>query len=313
VSEEEEELTRCCVCHQRFPEVRWLGGRAFCEGHYHRALEASEASWSRAGIVEAALIAAFVASVAFVFGPEAQLPTSFGLGLMLALVPAAIWLTFVYRQDRVEPEPLGVVLFVFLLGGLLGYGLALPIEERLLGLHVWEHGSSMHAWVNAVAVTATLQTLCAYLAVRYSVYFTDEFDEPVDGIIYTVAAGLGVATVVNVDFLLTHDHVLPLAGATAIANNALIGVASSVVLGYGMGRARFEPEHAQRWMSGCFLGGVLMHGVFHELVAIAGTDQATYRPWLAFAVALGLGLAVVASGHFVMARFSRQSLEEGAR
>ena len=175
----------------------WLAGRPFCERHHALALEATEVHWSRAGLVETGLLAGFIGLVSWIFGGT-PLPTGFDLGIGLAIIPALIFLVFVYRQDRVEPEPLHLVAGVFVLGGLLGWSVVDPLGDWLVGLDSWQHRSEIGSWVASVGVRGTLAVFFAYLAVRYTVYLTDEFDEPVDGIIYITAAMLGLATATNV-------------------------------------------------------------------------------------------------------------------
>ncbi|HJL23370.1 MAG TPA: PrsW family glutamic-type intramembrane protease, partial [Polyangiaceae bacterium LLY-WYZ-15_(1-7)] len=281
------ERIRCCVCHEGFDpdEVEWLGGRSFCKEHHRRAIEATETHWSRAGLLEAALVALFVLVVALVFGGS-TLPTSVDVGLGLALVPAVIWLVFIYRQDRVEPEPFGLVAGVYLLGALFGHALVDPLAEKLVaasgGL---EETSALGAWVHSVAIEGTLAVLAAYVVVRYTVYLTDEFDEPVDGVIYATAASLGVATAQNVAFVAHHAGVLPVAGATQMASTTLIHVASGVLLGYGLGRRRFDASEGGRWLAASFLAAVVAHGAFHELVVMAGAARGGFDPWMGFGVA----------------------------
>ena len=40
-------------------------------------------------------------------------------GIVMTLIPAAVWLAFFYRRDRLEPEPKHMVAQMFILGGLL--------------------------------------------------------------------------------------------------------------------------------------------------------------------------------------------------
>jgi len=305
------EAVRCCVCEQPLEagQVQVLGGRAFCKGHHERALDAARPHWSRSGLVEMGLVALFVAAVSVVLGSgeRGTLPTSLGLGIALSLVPAAIWLVFVYRQDRLEPEPIGLVLGVFVLGGLLAGAVASPLAEHVFLVREWQGRSATAGVVAAIAVVATLQQLCTYLAVRYTAYVTAEFDEPVDGIIYATAAGIGVATVRNVEFVVQSDGVLPLAGATFIATTTLVHVAAAVVLGYGLGRARFG-AHGQGWLAACFAGSVVLSGALDQLALMAGTQGATFRPLLAFAVSAGIGAAVLLAFHLLVARLSRATL-----
>ncbi|MCB9631634.1 MAG: PrsW family intramembrane metalloprotease [Sandaracinus sp.] len=305
------ENTRCCVCHEYFAddEVRWLGGRAFCAAHHARAIEATSTHWSRAGLVESALVALFVLGVALIFGSH-PLPTSLDVGLGLALVPAVIWMVFIYRQDRVEPEPIGLVVGVFVLGGLIATAAQGPLLE-VFDVERWHHRDGLSPWIASITIEGTVAMLCAYLAVRYSVFFTSELDEPVDGVIYATAASLGVATASNVDLVLHHQGVLPLAGATAMASTTLVHVAAGVVLGYGIGRRRFDSAHGHRWMALAFLGSVIVQGAFHELVARAGTIGGSFDPVLGFGVALGLGVVVLVGSHVLTMRFAREALEEG--
>ncbi|MEM9072144.1 MAG: PrsW family glutamic-type intramembrane protease [Myxococcota bacterium] len=306
------EKTRCCVCHEFFApdETEWLGGRSFCKRHHELALSATELHWSRAGLAETALLAAFIGVVSLAFGSN-PLPTSTATGLLLALIPAAIFMVFVYRQDRVEPEPIYVVAGVFVFAALLGHAVANPFADWLLARDGWQYEHELTAWIGSIGVRGTLAALFAYLAVRYSVYLTDEFDEPVDGVIYATAAMLGLATATNLGFIAQHDGVLPVAGATAMASTTLAHVAAGVVLGYGLGRVRFDPQRGQRWLALSFAAAAILHGALHELVVLAGTSRGTFEPLLGFGVAITLAAAVLASSHYITVRFARRSLEEG--
>lgn len=300
---------RCCVCHRYFgtEEIRFLGDRPFCEPHAERAMEATETDWTRTGVVEAFFLAAFVAAVAGFWNGE-MLPTSAGIGFMLAAVPAALFLIFIYRQDRIEPEPIGVVLGVFALGGLLCWGAVVPLEQQIFAVGEWEHRGGIAPWVSSVGVSGTLHMLAVFVAVRYTVFQTTEFDEPIDGVVYAVAAGLGLATVDNIAFVMQHDQVLPLAGAAAIANTTLIDVAASAILGFGLSRLRFEEGSTPAFLL-TFLWAVALHGALHELVIVAGTRGSTFDPLLAFGVTLGMSLIVLVGAQRMAVHFAREQLE----
>jgi hypothetical protein len=45
----------------------------------------------------------------------------------LALVPAALWLIFFYQQDRLEPEPVGNVVRMFVIGLALAGAIGIPL------------------------------------------------------------------------------------------------------------------------------------------------------------------------------------------
>src|SRR5689334_9615776 len=54
-------------------------------------------------------------------------PPLVAAGLMVAFIPAVIWLVFFYQQDRLEPEPKIYVLEVFALGALLAAAIGIPM------------------------------------------------------------------------------------------------------------------------------------------------------------------------------------------
>lgn len=302
----------CCVCHDYFVEgdLHWLGGRPFCGEHHERALDASETNWMRAGLLEAALLVLFVVGVSFALGNRA-LPTEGIAALGLALVPAALWLVFIYRQDRVEPEPIGVVLGVFVLGGLIEHALGEPLTAALLDVDTWQHHSDLSAWIGSIAVEGTVAVFAAFLAVRYSVYLTSEFDEAIDGVIYATAASLGVATSQNFDLLTHHPQMVPVVGATAMATTALVGVAAGVILGYGLGRRRFSAEGGHRWLTICFVVAAVVHGSMHEVVVRVDTAAGEHDPRIGFAVATGLAVLVLSAVHVLSAAYARDVLERG--
>jgi RsiW-degrading membrane proteinase PrsW (M82 family) len=142
------------------------------------------------------------------------------------------------------------------------------------------------------------------------VYLTDEFDEPVDGIVYGVAACLGVATALNVHFVVETGGVLPVAGATHIANTAAGLVAAGAILGYGLGKRRFDPKHGGLWLTGAFLLAAVVVGGIEQIALAAGVRHGSFNPWSSLGAALGTVAAVLLGCHFLTARMRRQTLLE---
>ena len=303
------ERYRCCVCHRDFPveEIETVGERVFCRADHARALEATRPHWSRAGLLEIGLTAAFVAIVAGAAGEH--LPTTFGFSLLLALIPAGIWLLYVYRQDRVEPEPIPLVLGVMVLGALVTRGLYGPIVHAF---H-FDEVMALGGWPGALARLgqASVLQLLVYGSVRYSVFFTDEFDEPVDGVIYAVAASIGAALVLNIELVMLHRNLVPLAGTAVITSTTLLHVASGTLLGYGLGRRRFDSLGGERWMAISFGLATIFYAGAGELIDQVGSWRGGFDPLIALGLSLSFGAGVISAGHFVVARYSRRSLEDG--
>jgi protease PrsW len=232
----------CCVCGE--PGVHSLGGRLFCERHYQTATRERRGAWrSNLGlivtlVVFVGLIYALDAFVKPVFTPSTLLLT----GVVLAIVPAIIWLGVFYQQDRLEPEPKSFVLGVFVLGALLASAVGVPLVENVFHVSDWLYGDALTTILGGILVVGFTQEFLKYAAVRYSMYNSAEFDEATDGVVYATAAGLGYATVLNVMFVVQNGGVDLGAGIIRMAVVALAQASFAGITGYFLGRAKFESE-----------------------------------------------------------------------
>ena len=192
-------------------------------------------------------------------------------GLVMALVPALLWLIFFYFQDRLAPEPKGNVFGVFVLGGLLAAAIGEPLIERIFHVQDWMYTTWWVQLLASILVIGFIQEFLVYASVRYSIYRSRDFDERVDGVIYAIAAGLGYATVLNFQYVMQHGGVDVGVGAMTVTINALAQAGFAGIIGYFLGQAKFETT-PRYWLAlGVILAAVL-NGVFFFL-----EDQVTQR------------------------------------
>lgn len=240
----------------------------------------------------------FVGIVYFLDGalkPEFTPSTLILTGVVLALIPAAIWLTFFYMQDRAEPEPKGFVLGVFALGAILASAIGIPVVDNLFRVSHWLRIDTLTTILGGILVVGFTQEYLKYAAVRYSIYNSEEFDEPTDGVIYATAAGLGYATVLNINFVVSNGGVDLGAGIIRIAVVALAQAAFSGITGYFLGRAKFESEPVW-WMPLGITLAAIFNGVFNWLQGIVTRPTitlsgATTNTWMGLVLAAVVALA----------------------
>ncbi len=216
-------------------------------------------------------------------------PASVGVGVVLALVPALLWLLLFYVQDAKEPEPLGFVLRVAMAGGILAGAVALPMLARI-PTRAWLAAGPVTGLVVSILAVGSVQEFCKYLAVRFTVYDADEFDEVADGVIYGTAAGLGLATVFNLWLVLNSPSIAPVPAALRIVVTALAHAAFGGVLGYFLGRAKMLGERSTVLWG--FLVATLFNGVVTFLLREVSRSGLTYRPWNGLVLAAAVAAAV---------------------
>jgi protease PrsW len=287
----------CCVCHQSVgSEARRLGGRCYCETHYVKVTQDRRSFW-RAGALQIVGLLVFVLLVEGLVGwiePVFAGVYLYLAGVVLALVPAAFWLAFFYQQDRLEPEPKGYVLGVFILGGLLAQAVNFPLLRSLFQVERWLGDDPLTSILGAILVIGLTQEFLKYAAVRYSVYPLPEFDQRVDGVVYGTAAGLGFATVLNMHYVISSGGVDLQAGVIRIVVTTLAQASFSGLSGYFLGRAKFEVEPVW-WLPGGVALAALLNGLFTFLRGELTTTGLSlqgggFNPWP------GLILAAVVSG-----------------
>jgi RsiW-degrading membrane proteinase PrsW (M82 family) len=216
-------------------------------------------------------------------------------GVVLALVPALLWLSVFAAHDREHPEPKVLLLQVFVLGALVAAAVGQPVIERLFRVGEWADGSPARLLAGALVV-GVVQESVKYAAVRHSVYRSRELDQPIDGIVYAAAAGLGYAAFLGIDFAVRN---LGASLAVVAARDAVdtLGQASFAgVTGYFLGRAKFERKGLLWLPAGLGLAAALNAVVSVGLGAVSrsGLERTPLRGLaLAAAVAGATSLAVL--------------------
>ncbi len=186
--------------------------------------------------------------------------------LVLAIAPAVALFLFFYVRDRYRREPLGVMLVTFGLGA-ISLVPTVIVSLSLQKLTGWRSSTPdlFHAFLGAMLIVGLVEEGAKFLVVRFYAYHRPEFDEPYDGIMYSVMAALGFATVENVLYVFS-------GGAGTGVMRALLSVPShafdGVLMGYFLGEAKFaRSDRAGNWLSALgFALAVVAHGLYDFIV-----------------------------------------------
>ncbi len=302
----------CCVCHEK-PATQALGGRPYCEEHYENAMRVNR-GFTRSGLINIGLIAVFTLAVSAF---TALVPVNFSeaglliVGLLLAFVPALLWLGFFYQQDRLEPEPRHYVLGVFFLALLVSDVLGRRLLNNVFHVGEWLSLDNTSALVGYILVVGFTYEAIKYAIVRFTVYPTLEFDERMDGIVYGTAAGLGVATMINLNFILESGGAALSSGVIYVVVTALAQGAFGGVVGYFLGEAKFTSEPVWWMPLGVTIAAVL-NGLFSYFLAEVNQAGLSVSPWRGLLFALVVAVITFGALMYLIRRAIAQTLNSSA-
>ncbi len=131
------------------------------------------------------------------------------------------------------------------LGALLASAVGIPLVDNIFHVSKWIYTDTAATILGSILVVGFIQEFLKYAAVRYSVYPSAEFDEATDGVIYATAAGLGYATVLNIQFVIANGGVALGSSVIRMVVVALAQASFAGITGYFLGRAKFE--HKPWW------------------------------------------------------------------
>jgi len=241
------------------------------------------------------------------FGAELDGAPLILLGLVFSVIPAALWLVVFYRMDRLELEPKRMVFNVFLIGALVAAALHAPILNGIFAVNDWLYSSWWSQLLGSIVIIGMVEQAFVWAIVRYTVFSSPEFDERVDGVIYAIAAGLGVATVLNFQYVLSRGGVDLDIGSIRMVVTAMAQASFAGVLGYFIGQARFERTPVYYMPMGLTITAVIS-GLFAFLLDRTSGGALNAFPWtdLLFAAIV----AVVSMGivFWLIARANEETL-----
>ena len=188
---------------------------------------------------------------------------------LLSLLPCALWLWYFSSRSRYKRLSGHVLGMTFLFGALATIpALILNLFGKVL-LSSFLGDSPASQLLLFVLVVGPVEEALKLLAVYFYAYRRPEFDEPLDGVIYSAAAALGFAAIENVVYLAQNDPMLVLLrGPLSNPGHALF----SAVWGMSLSVAKTKPNlFGKRFpiiLQG-WLYATLLHSLFDVLLMAA--------------------------------------------
>ena len=229
------------------------------------------------------------------------------VGMIFSVVPAVIWLYFFYRLDHLEAEPKHMVVGVAVLGGLITAALHDFIINDIFNVNAWQYNSWWGHLLGGILIVGIVEQFIVYATVRYMVFRNPEFDERVDGVIYSVAAGLGLATVLNFYYVFRSNGVDLDIGSIRMVINAMAYASFAGIMGYFIGQARFEKTPIWYMPAGLAIAAT-MNGIFWYVLDRSFSGGLSNNQWGDLILATVIAVVSLALVFWLIERANEETL-----
>lgn len=298
----------CCICGEPLvAPYNAYGGRVYCAPHFALVNKPHAGMW-RAGLAQIIGLVVFAVGAALLglsSGPLSG-PPMWIAGILISVVPSILWLIWFYREDQVEPEPKTRIAQVVIVAMVVYDVAGRRLIEDAFHVSEWAHVT----WVSLMAsvlVLGVVYQLVQYLAVR-TVYASADFDERMDGIVYGTAAGLGLAALLNLRYVIDNGGVDLTAGVIRTVTTAMAQAAFGGLMGYVMAEAKFK--HRPTWyVPTGFIVCAFLNGLFTWLLSEVSASGLTTEPFRS--LILGGLLAAAAFGLLLVLMRRSMSVQFG--
>ena len=205
--------------------------------------------------------------------------------LAFAIAPGVSIAVYIYLKDKHEREPLGLLIKSFLYGVLsvivtllisVPLSKVVPINEDDLSQQ------AMHAFI----IVALIEEFSKFLFVRGVLYRNPNFNEPFDGIVYSVMVSMGFATFENIMYVYDGGWgVAVLRMFTAVPAHAVF----AVLMGYYLGLAKFVHKKSHYTWYGLGIA-TLFHGAYDYFWFIQEVTGVWTGIWIGAIISLTIGI-----------------------
>jgi RsiW-degrading membrane proteinase PrsW (M82 family) len=185
--------------------------------------------------------------------------------LALAIAPGIAICLYIFLKDIYNKEPKRLLIASFVLG-IVSIIPPYIIEKTLIP---YFNSSIISLATLAYAVVGLSEELSKFLVLVLICYRWKSFDEPLDGIVYSVMVSMGFATLENINYVFTHGY------DTAFLRMFLSVPAHAtfaVVMGYFVGKAKFDKTNSAKLLFMGLLAAVFFHGTFDFFIFLQANE-----------------------------------------
>ena len=194
-----------------------------------------------------------------------------------AIIPAIVLMIYIYRKDRLDKEPTGLLILLIVMG-ILSTSLASFVErigaKVLSGLV--DPSTELFAILSNLLVIGLVEEGSKYFFLKRRTWRNPNFNCKFDGLVYAVFVSLGFALWENLYYVFMYGMGGALIRAvTAVPGHACFGVIMGALYGQAKMLAnRGDQEGSRNYRVFAVICPTVLHGMY-DYIATRGTDNLT--------------------------------------
>lgn len=180
---------------------------------------------------------------------------------IIAIIPGIALALAVYLTDRYDREPIRLLIKVFIIGALSAFPTVI-VEKALLSFNIFS-GLLGAAYTAFIVAGFTEEFFKRAVVMRYA-FHKEAFDEKLDGIIYSVYAALGFATIENINYIVFTFPNSPYLGLYRGIFSVPAHMLFAITMGYYLSLVKFacEQDLCKAYYRKSLIVPMLLHGLF---------------------------------------------------
>lgn len=189
---------------------------------------------------------------------------------LLAVLPAAVLVIYIVLRDKYESEPIKKILLTFFAGML-----AVPLDLFTIFIFKLDNYSLHFSTpvgqqiADAFFSAALPEELSKFVILFMLIWWSKDFNERMDGIVYSVCVSMGFATVENIMYVMNDPSCAVGRALFAVPGHFLF----AVLMGFFLSLAKFtEKRRSLNWAMTLF-APILAHGIYDSIVMVSGVTS----------------------------------------
>ncbi len=203
--------------------------------------------------------------------------------IFISLLPSLFWLWFFYKKDKYEPEPIKMIVKIFLLGCLSTVFAAFGNETLIrisIDSNFFSNSSALKtSFIMYFLIIGPVEEIAKFLVIKLFVFNDRNFNEIIDGIIYGITVALGFAFIENILYFYKFANygrfINPDQFQEGVFTICIRAVTANIahaiftgIMGYYIGIARFSVEKSKKYLISGVLYAIFIHGLYNFTITV---------------------------------------------